>query len=241
MKFSINKQAFIRDILSPISALNDKCVLTINQQGAVSIANNTENNMLLYLKADLLGEPEIELNIGDIKKLIRALDCIDQEVIEFTFSPGLICYETDYIKFKYHLLQPGLIQKHTIDIRKINSLMFDTEFQLTGEEVSKIIKGTSFATETNKLYFYTKDKQVHVSLTDYTMTQADLIGFRVSEGFSGKELKTELPINIETFKLLQINKSNSVRVQVNTALKIIVFHIKTQLSELKYIVSGLVK
>jgi hypothetical protein len=241
MKFTISKNSFIKDILSPIANLNDRAIISFSELGGVSIVNNTENNVILYLKINIPSKEKIELNIGDVKKLSRALDCVEQDELNFDLSPGMIKYETDEITFKYHLLQSGLIQKHTIDINKINSLEFDTSFNITKDIFSKIIRGTSFATDTNKLYFYTKDKQVYANLTDYTMSQCDLIGFKVSDSFSGVDLKTELPLSIETFKLLQTNKSDTIQVNVNTKLKIIVFNINTELSNLKYIVSGLVK
>lgn len=241
MKYEINKTEFIKDVLSPISCLNDRAVISLSEVGATSIINNTENNIILYLTVNIPSTEKIELNIGDIKKLSRALDCVDQEQLIFDFSPGMIKYETDDIAFKYHLLQPGLIQKHTIDINKIKALDFDTCFEITGEVFGKIVRATSFATDTNKIYFYTRDNQVYANLTDYTMSQSDLIGFKVSEGFSGMELKTELPLSIETFKLLQINKSKNIKVSINTKLKILVFDISNKISDLKYIVSGLVK
>lgn len=241
MKVKLNKNQFIKGVLSPISVLVDRAVLSITHEGTTCIANNPENNIILFIKANVCNEDPIELNIGDIKKLIRATDCVEQEQVEFDFNPGYITYETDQVMFKYHLLQPGIIQKHTIDINKINALSFNTSFDLTSANISKILRGTGFATDTNKLYFYTRDKQVYASLTDYTMSHADLIGYKVSEGFSGEELKTELPINIETFKMLQLGGSDTVRVNINTTLKVILFTVKNDLCELKYIVSGLVK
>lgn len=114
---------------------------------------------------------------------------LSRNELEFDFTPGYITYDTEDIKFKYHLLQPGIIQKHTIDVNKINNIKFNTTFTLNSSSIQKILRGTSFATETNKLYFYTKDTSVHASLTDYTLTQSDHIGFKVSESFQGDSLK----------------------------------------------------
>lgn len=241
MKLKIHKASFIQDILSPIGVLAERAVISITPAGVLSIVNNTENNVILYLTSSIISSENIDLNIGDIKKLIRALDCVEQDELEFDFTPGYITYDTEDIKFKYHLLQPGIIQKHTIDVNKINNIKFNTTFTLNSSSIQKILRGTSFATETNKLYFYTKDTSVHASLTDYTLTQSDHIGFKVSESFQGDSLKTELPLNIDTFKMLHMAKNEEVTVNINTDLKILIFRIKTDLCELKYIVSGLVK
>ncbi len=241
MKFKLKKSTFIQNILSPISTLVERAVVSISPEGITSIVNNTENNIILYISSPIVSSENIDLNIGDIKKLMRALDCVDQDEVEFNLSPGYISYETDDVIFKYHLLQSGIIQRHTIDINKINNLTFNTSFTLNSNSVQKILRATSFATETNKLYFYTKDNAVYVNLTDYTIPQSDNIGFKVSDGFQGDSLKTELPININTFKLLHLGKSEEVIVSIHTDLKILLFQINTNMCKLKYIISGLVK
>jgi hypothetical protein len=241
MKFKLKKSTFIQNILSPISTLVERAVVSISPEGITSIVNNTENNIILYISSPIVSSENIDLNIGDIKKLMRALDCVDQDEVEFNLSPGYISYETDDVIFKYHLLQSGIIQRHTIDINKINNLTFNTSFTLNSNSVQKILRATSFATETNKLYFYTKDNAVYVNLTDYTIPQSDNIGFKVSDVFQGDSLKTELPININTFKLLHLGKSEEVVVSIHTDLKILLFQIDTNMCKLKYIISGLVK
>lgn len=241
MKFKTNKTSFIKDILIPISLINDRAVISVDATDTTCIVSNSENNIILYLKSKITSDTPIELNIGDIKKLLRALDCIEQDEIEINLTSQFISYETDAVTFKYHLLQPGLIQRHTISIEKINKLSFDTEFILNKEGLSRIAKGTSFAIDTNKLYFYTKDRNVYANLADYTVSQSDSIGFKITDGFTGNELKTQLPISVECFKLFQGYKDPTIHVKVNSQLKILVFEITTLLSSAKYIISGLVK
>lgn len=241
MKLKTTKQLFIREILTPISLINDRAVISVDEQGISCIASNAENNIILYLTSNLKSDSKIELNIGDIKKLTRALDCIEQEDIEINLTPQFISYDAEAMTFKYHLLQSGLIQRHTISTEKINSLNFDTEFSLSREALNKISKGTSFAADTNKLYFFTKDSKVYVSLTDQTIAQSDSIGFKISDAFSGSDLKTQLPVSIECFKLLQGYRDANIQVKINTGLKILIFEASTEISKAKYIISGLVK
>lgn len=241
IELAINKYFFTKNLLSPLSMLSDKATLMFSKNGIESVIGNPENNIILYLKSEKYITESAEINIGDIKKLVRALNCIDQDEVLLKIHPGYIHYETDHFKFKYHTLQPGVIQKHTIDTEKVKNLKIDTVFDISQENFNKILTGTSFASETSKIYFYTRDNRVHANLTDYTNPYADLIGFNVSDSFSGDSLKKEIPINIESLKLINYPNNCSLTVKVNISLNILIFQITGESHTAQYIVSALVK
>lgn len=241
MHLKINKKNFTKNILQSIGNISEKACLSFSSEGLESVVSNSENNIILYLQAPQYKSEHVEANIGDVKRLIRALDCIEQEDIILQVEPGFILYETDHFKFKYHTLQPGILQRHTIDTNKIKNLKAHTSFSISNQAFNKILTGTSFASDTNKIYFYTRDKQVYANLTDYTTPYADLIGFNVSEGFSGESLKVEIPLNIDSLKLINYQSTCTMRVDINTELNIVIFNVTSEFHTTKYILSALVK
>ena len=49
-------------------------------------------------------------------------------------------YESDKIKFAYHFLDDGVLQKDILNLDKINSFPFNFEFVLTNEKIREILK-----------------------------------------------------------------------------------------------------
>jgi hypothetical protein len=63
---------------------------------------------------------EKNLNIPDIKKLVRVVECIDADELQFDINSNNLQYISDSFKFKYHLLEDGLMKLPSINIKKIN-------------------------------------------------------------------------------------------------------------------------
>lgn len=245
MKLKVNKKSIVDNFFTPISKVTDKCVVNIKENLAYTLTNTEDASVILYglytLQNGLKKDEKRQLNIPDIKKLCRVFDCIDGEDIDLDLNNNNIGYDSNNIKFVYHLLENGIIQNGVVNADKIKKLTFDTEFDLIDKKVNEVLKGSVFTSDTNKIYFYTKDKKVYAELTDKNVQNVDSITFQIADAYTGAELKTVLPINLEVFRLFSGLSFNKVKVKINTKLKVLMFEINNGNGLLKYIVSALVK
>ena len=57
-----------------------------------------------------------------IKKLVRVLDIIPSTDIELQINENNIAYNKNGYKFKYHLLDDGIIKQPSLNVEKIKQL-----------------------------------------------------------------------------------------------------------------------
>ena len=98
-----------------------------------------------------------------------------------------------------------------------------------------MFKGSTFASETNKIYFYTENGNLMAELTDRARHNTD--NFTLSLGKADIELKP-VPVNLDNIRLLSII-NEEFNVKVNTEYGVVVFDIEDKDIKLKYIISAL--
>ena len=107
--------------------------------------------------------------------------------------------------------------------------------------LNQIFKGSVFASETNKLYFYTEEKRVGegfrlmAELTDRARHNTD--NFTMCIGNIQEEL-APIPINFDNVRLLN-NISGEFTVSINKEYGVVVFDQGAGDIKLKYIISSL--
>ena len=140
------------------------------------------------------------------------------------------------------MLEDNVLQTPKISLEKLKKLEYDTNFTLTNETISNIMRGNSFGTDANKIYFYTKDNQVYAELTDQAQQNVDSVTFKIADKYNGTEIKTSLPFKLEILQIISsIFKLTNLEVKINTKQKFLSFEFIQPDFELKYIVQGLVK
>ena len=238
----------LEKILKPINRITDSCVLKIQNDQIYSVCSSQDNSIILYAKTNI---PNVDIqnariNIINIKKLITGLNVLGQDgTFNFYLDTNSIkcesvTEENEKTFFTYHLVDDSIIKESPIKIEKITSLEFDTEFEIPFENIKRILAGYGFAGEVDKIYFYTKENKVYADIDDKTMQNIDNISIIASSSYTGKDVETPLPININIFKNLLGNKSD-ISVKLNTNHKVFVFGTKDENIDLKYIASALVK
>ena len=175
------------------------------------------------------------LNIPDVKKLRNVLDTVEDTDIALDINSNNLEYKGDSVKFKYHLFEEGFITRPNINLEKINSFKFDVEFKLNKNTLQRLFKGSTFASETNKIYFYTEGDNLMAELTDRARHNTD--NFTLSLGKTNIELKP-VPVNLDNIRLLSII-NEEFNVKVNTEYGVVVFDIEDKDIKLKYIISAL--
>ena len=237
-----NKSEFVSEFLSPLSKINDSCILKITKDRIFSLLSATDNTVVVYGKHDTDWEYEdIPLNVPDLMRLIRILQCIEDDVIELGIESNHLKYSSKDIRFKYHLLDTGILSLPPISVEKIKELKFNTGFSATYNSFVNLIKGSAFAINLNKVYFFTKDGCVHCELTDKQSHNVDSMSLKVCDTYTGDDIKDPLPVGFETLRTVIGNRCDGISVKINTELNVMSFQINNNNTQMTYIVSGLVK
>lgn len=237
-----NKKDFVGNFLGPISNLNDMCVLKISNNNitcTIAAADST-----VVCKADLECETDVEneviLNIPDIKKLTRVLEIIPSNEVELKLNENNISYNKDGYRFKYHILDDGIIKLPNINVNKVNSLEFDTTFKIVEKNLTMLFKGSSFTTETSKLYLFEDDNKISGELGDKNRHNTDNFVCVLSEEYEGNPLTKSLALNFDSFRLLSFNGCREVNFRVNQEMGVITCDFKKDNTSLIYVISSLI-
>jgi len=244
MHIEFDKSTFISNFLSPITRVTEKGALLIKKDTISCICTPDSNNPIVYstiiTENDIGDNEEITLCIPDIKRLIVAINCTDGDRIKLTINSNNLEYNGKRTTFKYHLLEPNALPKEIVNRKKLLDLKYDCDFVLTRDMFGRVLKSMPFSVNTSKIYFFTKDTNVHCELTDKSIANADPISFMIAESFNGEPIKVILPIGTDIFKLFS-GISNDITVKYSSANKVFLFKISDDTYTIRYIVSPMVK
>jgi hypothetical protein len=184
----------------------------------------------------------------NIKKLLTGLECLgESENFKLTHDQNhILCQSNneetgENTHFKYHLVDDNIIKESSVSIEKIGSLSFDTVFDIPLAKIRQIMSAYSFVNDINKIYFYTKNNHIYADIDDKTQQNIDNVSLMISPTYSGEQITQPLSIKIEVFKNLALCK-NDIKVKINNQFKVFIFQSKEDdNTELKYIISALVK
>ena len=217
------------------SKISDSSILEVTSDKISSLASSADNTLILHSEYTADTGFNDTLNIPDLKKLYRVIDTIQSEDITLQVNSNNIEYNGSGIKFKYHLFDEGFFSKPNLNLEKINSFKFDITFNINKDTIQQVFKGSTFASETNKLYFYTDNGNIMAELTDKARHNTDK--FSISLGKADFNLKP-IPVNFDNIRLLSII-NDDITVNINTEYGVIIFDIEQTNIKLKYIISAL--
>lgn len=236
-----DKKLFINGFLAPLSKINDSCVINVSETGFSSVVCTSDASIILHSSYDIgtnLKE-ELRLNIADIKKVIKAFECIASDNFTIAIDKNNINYAGDEIKFKYHLLEDGIITPPKVNVSKLASLDFPVSFNIQYKSLLELLRGSTFATESNKLYIYSKDGKIHGDLTDRARHNVDSISLPLGD-YSGSEL-LPLCLNFEVIRIISSVRVKQLECKINPKIGVILFQIMDGTVKTRYIASSLVK
>ena len=246
MDIIVNKKTFLGKLLLPISKFTDKIILNFNTDFIDSISYTTadKQTIILYTKvmfksATPITDP-IKLNIGSVKKLISAFNCISEDIVELKIEQNNISYKSNESSFRFHLKEDGTVEKPVFNLEKINATVFTTQFKILSSKLSEMLKACGFSTDSDKIYIYTKDSKVLCDLTDKTIQNLDSFTFTLSDNFTGTPLIDPIILRIDVFKTLSSIKFDVCDMKLD-AKGIVVFEVKDDESLMKYVTTSLIK
>lgn len=242
MTITFERQHLIKKLLDPISKVADSCSLELLPDKIQTVVASQDGGIILYsqfmLQNSGITDP-INVNLSSVRKLIQVLECIEEQFVDLKIESNHLAYDSPGIKFKYFLLDDGVVEKSPLKTEKIEALKFQSGFKLGSNELNELIKGSSFTAETNKVYVFPKDKAVFAELTDHSIQNTNSLTFKMSNAFAGTKFE-QIPLSMDIVRLLGSLKTSSV-VKINTELKVLMFEISDTYHTLKFIVSPLVK
>jgi hypothetical protein len=242
MDFTFPKTEFITSFLNPIGKACDQCILTLNGNTVSCISHNVESGLILYGTFTVAGSyPQTNINVGDVKRLIKVLDSLDEPEITLKLDSNKLAYKSKSIKFNYHLMEDIVMHKTTIKPEKINAFQYTTEFTIPNKKIQDVLKGVSFAIDSNKLYLYTQDGAVHADLADNATPNTDSVGYMLADAFTGTPIVKPLALHLEAVRILAGIKFDQIKIRVNVDLSIVLFELVTENTLLKYILTTRVK
>jgi hypothetical protein len=233
---------FTNTFLSNISKLSESCILKFEDGVASCIISNNDNtiiNFSNYKQKTQYTEKNIQINIPDVKKLIKIFQCLADSNVKLELNSNNIAYTSKSFKFKFHLLDDGIIASPKINVSKISSLEFNTQFNITKNSIVNILKASSIALDVSKLYIFSEDG-IFCDFTDNSRHNVDSIAFKISDVFMGTEIKTPVPINFDVMRIISSIKSPGISVKYNNKLGTFLFELEDSSYTSKYIVSALV-
>lgn len=239
-----NKEEFVKRFLTYISKIADSCVLNISGNRFSCLVSTPDNSVINHIEytqnTDI--ENKISLSIGDIKKLIRALESIeeDSDALKLEFNSNHLKYKGKNTQFKFHLLENGVINEPKISLAKLADMKFDIKFDLTYSKLNEIFKASTFAQDTNKVYFISNGSEIYAELTDKARHNVDSFTIKIVEGTFEQ---FQMSLNFEVFRIISSIKASSFKIFINNKIGFIVIDLGQNNSPIKakYIVSSLTK
>jgi hypothetical protein len=245
MEIIIDKKLFLTKFLIPVNKFTDQAILSVNKDfmDCISTTTNDKQSIILYTKLDVktdMKEDNIKLNIGSLKKLINALNCVNEPIIKLDIEKNHIAYNSVETNFKFHLKEDGTIEKPAISLDKINTINGDTELTILPEKIDELLKASSFSVDSEKVYLTIKDNIVIGELTDKTIQNLDSISVILTDKITGTEIKESIALKLDIFKIISSLKYDKLTIKI-TKKGVLVFEIKDDNYLMKYITSSLIK
>jgi hypothetical protein len=230
----LSRPEFIKFIDS-FSKINDSFIAEVKEDSISVITSSSDNTLISYGDYKCQSTYSTNLNIPDCKKLVRVLDTINSDVIDLKINTNNLEYTSNSVKFKYHLFEDGFLQKPSLSLEKIKNFTFDITFNLTKQQLASIIKGSTFATETNKLYLYTEEDKLIAELTDKARHNSD--SYTMSLGTVDFKLQP-VSLNFDNVRLLTL-LNDIITVNINTKYGVIIIVTSNDTTKISYLISSL--
>ena len=236
-----DREDFLNNFLTPISRVADSAVIKLQESSVSTIITTSDGTLVVHATYNnVLSGIEKNLNIPDLKKLCRVLSCIEEKGCALDISSNHIGFESSSVRFKYFLYEDNIIKTpKQINLEKLKELPFDGAFTIPFTSVTSLIKGSSIATDTNKIYITFKDSDVFGELTDKTRANTDSYGIKISDDYKGTPINVHLPLNFELFRIISCMKYKVLAASVASKRGLLTLDTGTETTNMKFIVSAL--
>jgi hypothetical protein len=185
-------------------------------------------------------EKQLNLNISDIRKVIKAIECIEKDTFTLDIDRNNIGYSSKEVKFKYHLLEENIISIPKVNVEKLDDLSFPINFTIQYKALIELLRGSTFTTESNKIYLYSQDGIIYADLTDKSRQNVDSFTIPIYEGYAGDNF-SGICLTFELVRIISGVRVKQLNCKINPKLGVVLFEIDDGQIIAKYITSSYVK
>ena len=237
-----DKNELVNKFLNVIGRVTEDSIITISDGKLTSLNNTSDGTLIQYTTYNYgVDNINIVLNVPDIQRLTKVVSCIEDNEIDLVIGTNNISYTSNTVRFKYYLLEDGILSTPPISVDKIKDIKYDMSFGLPFSSLTNLLKGNTFASETDKLYLYTDETgTVYGELTDRARHNVDSFTLKLSEGDGKGSIPNPIPINFENIRIISGTKCDFINVHINTQLSVVTFDLSIGDNKILYVVSALV-
>lgn len=222
--------SFNNTFLSLTSKICDSACIKIDKEKIFCITCSGDNTIVIFSTYNQKNDIEqvINLNIPDLNRLSRTIGCIRDKDIDLEVDSNCIKYSSSNVRFKYHLLEDGIIAVPSVSIDKIKKLDFKYTFNLHKNDVLSLIKGSSLVTDVDKLYFYVEQGGVYAEITDKETSNTDSYTQKIADEYKGEDEFDQMSISFEVLRIISSLQFDSIKVRVNTDVNVLLFEVEIE-------------
>ena len=172
-------------MLGSIAKINDVVSLQFKEKTSTikTVVQSDDKTISLFTEfdvdVDLDDDEEVEdiqdynINLGSVTKLLKAIKAIKDEEISFGIAENHIKYVGDKFRFKYHLIDDGLVSVPKLTTKQLEKIKWDMEFQLEADTLKSVLQLSKIFKDSSKVYIGCSDDLVKYTLTDKTVKNVD--------------------------------------------------------------------
>lgn len=236
-----NRDGFVNTFLGTISRVAEDSIVNIDETGLSCLCSTSDGTLVQLAQMQNKNDFSQTLNVPDIKRLHKIIGCIDQQDnVSLNIDTNSISYNSPSTRFKFFLLDDGILTSPAISVDKINKLSFDTVFDVDHDRLMDLIKGSTYANESEKIYIYTDEhNNVYGELTDKEKPNMDSFCIKLCDNVS-----TSIPpiaFNFENIRIVSGTRVNKIKFNINTQLSVAKVDLEQNNCYISYIISGLIK
>lgn len=236
-----SKGEFLSKFLKPICNISEAGNLKIQENKITSISATQDASVILFAQSNIQinTDKPVVLNCPDLRRLERIITLLDSDEVKLNYTGNSLSYNDNKIRFTYHLLENGILNGPSLSADKIAKLEFSIKFTIDQSKITELIKGSSFANTASKLYISFANNKVYGEIADKTNPLLDTFTTILNDEYSTDGSINDIPIILETVKIISAVKFDKLTVNINPKLGVILFEISENQYKLKYIVSAL--
>lgn len=232
-QISVNKD-FI-NFIKGLAKINDAAIVVANETQLTCLIGSPDNVTIAYGVFPCTCNFSGFLNISSLSKLIKALDQIPEENYKFIVNNNNLEYKSPSLRFKYHLLDNGIINQPAITIKKVLDYTFNVQFKVTPAKMMGISKFSAFSSDSNKIYLAGDGMKIFADLTDKARDNVDSFAFEFTECATSFD---DVSLNVDFFRSLNYNNNSEIDININTTVGVIAIDIVNPTYKLKYITTS---
>lgn len=223
--------AFIKGLVK----INDSAIFAVKHDQITCLTGSPDNVTIAYGTLNCGTTHEGCINVSSLMKLGKAIDQINESTPQLMVNENNLEYKSSSLRFKYHLLDHGIINQPPINIKKISELEFNIKFKLSASKLIDLGKFSAFSSDSNKVYLSCNGETVFANLTDQARSNVDNIEFEFATCTTPFD---SMPFNLDFFRSLNYTNESNITVNIYTVKPVIAIDIENERYKLKYITSA---